>query len=256
MNRIFGIKNKEKWVMVLFGRKYPFDHLCCMECIILAGGLGTRLRSVTGDRPKCMAPVKGKPFLHYMLEYLEQQGCTRLILSLGYRHELVTEWLSKRDWPFPIVPVVETEPLGTGGGIRLALGQSEAAHVMVLNGDTMFRAPLQDMLQYHLQKGVETTVALKPMREAGRYGLVQTDEDNMIISFGEKEYAHEGLINGGIYCVDRERFLSRQLPGIFSFEKDYLEGCVQERTFAGYIADAYFIDIGIPEDYARAQKEF
>jgi len=226
-----------------------------MECIILAGGLGTRLRSVTGERPKCMAPVKGKPFLHYMLAYLEQQQCTRLILSLGYRHEVVTEWLQGQEWPFTITMVIEEAPLDTGGGIQLALRHSTMPHVFVLNGDTMFRISLQEMMEQHLEKHAETTVALKPMHRAGRYGVVHTDAAGFITSFGEKEYCEEGLINGGIYCISRERFLNRQLPQRFSFERDYLAAHVAGRIFSGYTADAYFIDIGVPEDYARAQQE-
>ena len=227
-----------------------------MECIILAGGLGTRLRSVIGDQPKCMAEVNGKPFLHYMFDYLEEQGCTRLILSLGYGHESVTRWLdSTPRRTFGISHVIEQEPLCTGGGIRLAMQETTDENVIVLNGDTMFRISLPGLLDTHLAASAETTLALKPMRSFDRYGAVRTGEENIITAFEEKKYRDQGLINGGIYCITRSDFMSRELPVKFSFEKDYLEAEVAKGIFAGYTSDAYFIDIGIPGDYEKAQKE-
>ena len=224
-----------------------------MECIILAGGLGTRLRGVIGNQPKCMAPVQGKPFLEHMFAYLEQQGCTRLILSLGHRHEVITDWLTTQNHPFGITHVIEQEPLGTGGGIRLAMQQSTTQNVLVLNGDTMFRIPLSGLLDHHRRHNAETTLALKTMHQFQRYGVVRVNEQHTITAFEEKKYYETGLINGGIYCINRERFLARNFPEKFSFETDYLERHVHEGIFSGYTHDAYFIDIGIPEDYERAQ---
>jgi D-glycero-alpha-D-manno-heptose 1-phosphate guanylyltransferase len=226
-----------------------------MECIILAGGLGTRLQSVVQDVPKCMAPVNGKPFLHYLFDYAEQQGCSRVILSLGYKHEVVTEWLATQQRAFAIDYVIETEPLGTGGGIQLAMQKATEQHVIVLNGDTMFRVPLQLMMQFHLDKKAGTTIALKPMLNFDRYGLVNTDTDNRIIQFEEKKYQAEGLINGGVYIIHKDSLASKTLPGKFSFEKDYFEAFVQEGDMYGFVSDGYFIDIGIPSDYERAQKD-
>lgn len=226
-----------------------------MECIILAGGLGTRLQSVVQDVPKCMAPVNGKPFLHYLFDYAEQQGCSRVILSLGYKHEVVTEWLATQQRSFSIDYVIETEPLGTGGGIQLAMQKATEQHVAVLNGDTMFHVPLKVMMQFHLDKEAVTTVALKPMMNFDRYGVVNTDNDNRIVQFEEKEYRAEGLINGGIYIINKDSLASKNLPEKFSFEKDYFEAFVQEGDMYGYVSDGYFIDIGIPSDYERAQKD-
>ncbi len=224
-----------------------------MECIILAGGLGTRLRGVIGDQPKCMAPVQGKPFLEHMFGYLEAEGCTRLILSLGHRHETITDWLKTQNRPFEITYVIEEEPLGTGGGIRLALQQSTALNVIVLNGDTMFRISLSGLLDHHNRHEAETTLALKTMYQFERYGVVHFNEQYTITDFEEKKYYETGLINGGIYCINRMKFLARAFPDKFSFEKDYLERYVDDGLFSGYVNDAYFIDIGIPEDYERAQ---
>lgn len=228
-----------------------------MECIILAGGLGTRLRGVIGEQPKCMAPVNGRPFLYYLLRYLETQGCTKLILSLGYRHEAVTDWLKGQSLPFKIDWVIEQEPLGTGGGIRLALTAAGDNEVFILNGDTFFDVSLKDMLAYHQQQPATTEVslALKEMRDFERYGTVSLN-GNMITAFEEKRPRTQGLINGGVYLIDRIAFLNRQFPDKFSFEKEYFEAFVAQHHFSGYTCNGYFIDIGIPEDYDKAQQDF
>lgn len=225
------------------------------ECIVLAGGLGTRLRGVIGEMPKCMAPVGEKPFLHWLFRYLELQGCTRCILSLGYRHEAVLAWIAAQTLPFAVDYVLEHEPLGTGGGMALALQQCQEEHVFVVNGDTLFDASLEPLRQVHSQSGAETTLALKPMTDFDRYGTVAVSPEGVISGFSEKQPCAEGLINGGIYIVSRVAFLSRNTGEKFSFEKDYLEPLVAEGILAAAISDGYFIDIGIPADYKRAQTE-
>lgn len=227
-----------------------------MECIILAGGLGTRLQSLVQDVPKCMAPVNGKPFLHFLFDYAEQQGCTKIILSLGYKHEQVTSWLKTKQRSFAIDYVIEETPLGTGGGIQLALQKATSRNVIVLNGDTMFRVPLQQMMQFHIRQRAATTVALKLMHNFDRYGVVKTDNTGRITAFEEKKPQAEGLINGGIYIIDKDELATKNMPPKFSFEKDYFEAFVQEGKMFGYLSDGYFIDIGIPSDYEQAQKDF
>lgn len=227
-----------------------------MECIVLAGGLGTRLQSVIGLYPKCMAPVNGKPFLHYIFSYLQSQSCTRIILSLGFKHEIITDWLQTEQWPFAIDYVIEDTPLGTGGGISLALTKAIAENVAVLNGDTMFRADINALLLFHQSKQATTTLALKPMKEFERYGVVRTDDAGCITAFEEKQYYSEGLINGGVYIINKAALAAKQLPEKYSFEKDYFEAFVHEGNMYGFVSDAYFIDIGIPEDYEKAQEDF
>lgn len=227
-----------------------------MECIVLAGGLGTRLQAVVEDVPKCMAPVNGRAFLHYVFDYLEQQQCTRVILSLGYKSEYILDWLKVQHRPFTVDYVIELAPLGTGGGIQLAMQQAREEDVFVINGDTMFRVDLAQMQQSHTQSKAATTLALKQMFNFDRYGAVSLSADGIITAFEEKQYKAEGLINGGVYLVNKEFLLSKKLPEKFSFEKDYLEAFVQQHNFHGHVSDSYFIDIGIPEDYYRAQTEF
>jgi D-glycero-alpha-D-manno-heptose 1-phosphate guanylyltransferase len=227
-----------------------------MECIVLAGGLGTRLQGVIGAQPKCMAPICGKPFLQYLFDYLDVQNCSSVTLSLGFRHEAVIEWVEKYDWPFRIDYVVETEPLGTGGGIALALKQTLKDDVFVLNGDTMFRADLNKMMEFHLSKKSATTLALKFLQNFERYGVVKVDDNSCIQSFEEKKYYDKGLINGGIYIINKSLFEGKKLPEKFSFEQQYLEQFVNEGNFYGFLSEAYFIDIGVPNDYEQAQIDF
>ena len=226
-----------------------------MEAIILAGGLGTRLQGVIGNYPKCMAPVNGKPFLAYVLDYLDRQKCTRVILSLGYKYNIVIKWLEEQDLFFEMDYVVENEPLGTGGGIQAAIEEADADDVAVVNGDTMFMVDLQAQLNFHTSNNATATLALKKMHKFDRYGVVNTDAQGAVISFEEKQFRETGLINGGIYMLNKEAFLAKGLPEKFSFEKDYLERFTKENKFYGYESDGYFIDIGIPEDYNRAQEE-
>lgn len=225
------------------------------ECIVLAGGLGTRLRGVIGEMPKCMAPVGGQPFLYWLFRYLQKEGCTRCILSLGYQHQMVLEWLKKETFPFEVDYVLEQEPLGTGGGLVLALQQCREAHVFVVNGDTLFDASLEGLLKVHSATDAETTLALKPMTDFDRYGTVQTDGKGWITAFEEKQPRSAGWINGGIYVIARGRFLSRNFEDRFSLEKEYLEPVVGQGVLAAAVAEGYFIDIGIPADYERAQTE-
>jgi D-glycero-alpha-D-manno-heptose 1-phosphate guanylyltransferase len=230
-----------------------------MEAIILAGGLGTRLRSVIGKAlPKCMAMVAGRPFLHHLFQYLEREGCEHIILSLGHGHSHILDWLEKEQpTRIPVDHVIEQEPLGTGGGIRLALEGAAAEHVMVLNGDTTFEVQLRTLLNFAKTTGAETALALKAMRHFERYGIVEVEGQlGRITGFEEKRPREAGLINGGVYCIHRNRFLARTFPEKFSFEKDYLEAIVEEGVLYGQTSDGYFIDIGIPEDYERAQQDF
>ncbi|SFQ48004.1 nucleotidyltransferase family protein [Parafilimonas terrae] len=226
--------------------------------IILAGGLGTRLRSVVSDLPKCMAPVNGKPFLNYVIDYFQQQNITQFIFSLGYKHEVIIAYLEQlitHNSSFTFHYSIEKEPLGTGGAIKKACEKVNSKNVFVTNGDTLFKASLPALNKFHLQKEAECTLALKPMINFSRYGVVELNENGSVKNFCEKKYYKNGLINGGLYMLNVENFLSRQLPEKFSFETGYLEKFYKEHTMYGLEQDGYFIDIGIPEDYERVQKE-
>lgn len=225
-----------------------------MEAIILAGGLGTRLQSVVQDVPKCMAPVAGKPFLFYLLKDLETAGFQHVILALGYKHEVVTQWISTCKTALKISFVVENEPLGTGGAVKLSLAQTSREAVFTLNGDTFLALNYPAMMAFHNEKKAAATLALKEMHHFERYGMVETNEDARIVRFREKQYCDRGFINGGVYVINRN--VLDGFPEKFSLEKDFFEPQVSAGQLAAFPTSGYFIDIGVPEDYHRAQIDF
>lgn len=226
-----------------------------MECIILAGGLGTRLSGVVSDVPKCMAPVAGEPFLAHLLAYLENQFIDNVIFSLGHKSEVVIEYLRSKAYTFKTSWVLEPEPLGTGGGIRRALQKSKENDVFILNGDTMFDVNLRDM-KAAFSNDYKAMLALKPMRDFERYGSVLLNDQNEILAFNEKQFQKEGLINGGVYLLNKANAHLESFPEKFSFENEFLEPEAQNHGLQGFTSDGYFIDIGIPEDYYKAQEDF
>ena len=225
------------------------------QAIILAGGLGTRLREAVPDLPKCMAPVTGRPFLYHVINYLQQQGITSFIFSLGYKHEVIKQYLKDEFPSLKYECVIEAGPLGTGGAIQLACKHTAEKQVLVTNGDTLFKVNVPALAAFHTAQQAECTLALKPMTEFDRYGVVTVSEKGKVESFKEKQFYKEGLINGGTYLLNVERFLDHGFPLKFSFEKDYLEKSVHTGALSALAQDAYFIDIGIPEDFNRAQEE-
>jgi len=225
------------------------------EAIILAGGLGTRLRDTVPDLPKAMAPVAGKPFLSYVIDSLRMQGVERFVFSLGFKAEVIENYLKEHYPTLDYVTAVEDEPLGTGGAIRLALQKTKTDNVLIANGDTLFRINAEELFHQHGKKEAECTLALKPMKDFDRYGVVGIDEEGIIRSFEEKQHYNEGLINGGIYVLNKMKFFEHSFPWKFSFEKEYLEALYKEGKFFGSVQEGYFIDIGVPEDYNRAQYD-
>ena len=226
------------------------------EAIILAGGLGTRLRSVVSDVPKCMAPVAGKPFLHFVIEYLLQQGIDKFIFSLGYKSEVIIDFVNDQ---YPTISKqysIEAEPLGTGGAIKLACSLATEKDVLILNGDTIFKIDSKQLSSFHIEREADCTLALKSMQHFDRYGVVELNTDSSIASFKEKQFYETGLINGGVYALNVTNFLQEDLLQKFSFEKNYLEAFFDKRKMFGIVQNGYFIDIGIPEDFEKAQKEF
>ncbi|WP_018612384.1 nucleotidyltransferase family protein [Segetibacter koreensis] len=225
------------------------------EAIILAGGLGTRLRSAVPDLPKCMAPINEKPFLTYVINHLKTEGITHFIFALGYKSEVVEAYLEK-DFPTLLFKTsVEEEPLGTGGAVKKALALAKENSVIIANGDTLYNIDAELLASIHSLSGACCTLSLKPMKNFDRYGVVEIDECSLIKSFKEKQFYESGLINGGVYAIHRHKFLEENLPEKFSFEKDYLEVFYKKRRMFGVVQDEYFIDIGVPEDYERAQRE-
>ena len=165
------------------------------------------MRSVVNEVPKCMAPIANKPFLWYLLKYLTKFDVSKVILSLGYLRGVIIDWIDecKDEFPFAFEYAVEDEPLGTGGGIKLALKRTSKPNIIVLNGDTFFDVNLNELYEWHCLYPSSITLALKPMENFDRYGNVQICEDtNQIRRFDEKKYCEKGLINGGIYIINKQ----------------------------------------------------
>jgi D-glycero-alpha-D-manno-heptose 1-phosphate guanylyltransferase len=225
------------------------------EAIILAGGLGTRLRSAVPDMPKCMAPVAGNPFLHYVITYFQKQGISKFIFSLGHKHEIIKQWLDQALSPADYDLSIEKEPLGTGGAIKLACRMLTGDPALIINGDTLFKINVNQLSAFHSTHQADCTLCLKPMSDFDRYGAVELDSNDSITRFYEKRFLKTGLINGGVYALNVANFLKKDLPEIFSFEQGYLEKLHWPDKLFGLVQDEYFIDIGVPEDYERAQSE-
>ena len=225
------------------------------ELIILAGGLGTRLRSEVPDLPKCLAPVNGVPFIDYVVQYFQSQKIKKFIFALGYKSEILQKHLLEKYASKGIFFSIEKEPLGTGGAIKLACSKACGENIFVTNGDTLFKVNAKTVANLHLEKKSCCTLALKPMKNFDRFGAVKMDNDDRITQFSEKKYYAEGLINGGFYALNTADFLQKKFPEKFSFEKDFLEKFYVEGNMFASVQDAYFIDMGIPEDYKRASTE-
>lgn len=227
------------------------------EAIILAGGLGTRLRSMVEEQPKSMAPINGRPFLEYLLDHLIAQGINRCIFSVGYKATHITDHFGDCYRDCSIVYAHEEEPLGTGGAIQNALSLTSSETVLITNGDSLFRVPIQEQFALHQNKGADVTLALRPMTDFSRYGTVELGADQRILAFKEKMPVTAGLINGGVYIFQTNTLAKVSgLPTKFSIERDLFEAQVDQLRFFGFIANDYFLDIGIPADFTKAQDEF
>jgi D-glycero-alpha-D-manno-heptose 1-phosphate guanylyltransferase len=228
------------------------------EAVILAGGFGTRLRSVVSDLPKSLAPVNEKPFLHYLFLWLKKFGIEHIVLSVGYLSEKVEEQFGNEYLGIKVSYAKEESPLGTGGGIRLAMEKCSGAHVLAMNGDSFFDVELDQFFENHLSGSADATLALRKVEDGSRYGTIQLD-GMRIIAFREKdpEVKGDALINGGIYLLRRKTFLKNtESENQFSIERDFFGRLADKLWLQSFISDGYFIDIGIPEDFERAQKEF
>lgn len=225
--------------------------------IILAGGFGTRLKSVVADVPKPMAPVADLPFLVYLLNYAKSNGIEKAVLAVGYKHEVISNYFGTEYKGIKLHYALEDQPLGTGGAIWNTFSFCKTEEeVVVLNGDSLFEVDIQAFGRFKVNKNATMALALKPMMNFDRYGVVEIDEEQRILNFQEKTFREAGLINGGVYCFNIGWAKGLGLPQKFSFEKEILEKYVSTQYFYGFESQSYFIDIGIPVDYERAQTDF
>ena len=233
-----------------------------MEAILLCGGLGTRLRSVVSDRPKPMADIAGKPFLYYLVKMLSESGVKHLIFALGYMGEQIEAYFKNgEDYGLSISYSYEDSPLGTGGAIRNALSKVSEENVLVLNADTYFHTDYENLLSQQLKPQAMMTIASRKIEDISRYGAILKDETGRILRWNEKmssdqaEVLRSGEINGGIYVMKKS--LIEKIPeGKQSLENDCIPAWLKEGIFLQALpSDGYFMDIGIPEDYAQFRKD-
>ena len=226
-----------------------------MEAIVLAGGLGTRLRGVVDDVPKPMAPVQGRPFLALILDQLVGAGFKTAIIATGYRHEAIRSYFGADYRGLALRYSVEDEPLGTGGAIRLACAQADARDVFVLNGDTYLELDFRAMMEAHVRAGSHLSMAICHVSDVARYGALELCDDR-VQRFLEKGRSGPGWINGGTYVLGPALRARLRPQGAFSFEQDLLAPEVSSIRPLAFRSSGLFIDIGIPQDYARAQQIF
>jgi D-glycero-alpha-D-manno-heptose 1-phosphate guanylyltransferase len=226
-----------------------------MEAIVLAGGLGTRLRGVVDDVPKPMAPVQGRPFLALVLDQLVAAGFTTAIFAAGYRHEAIRGYFGEDYRGLALRYSVEREPLGTGGAIRLACEQAGASDIFVLNGDTYLELDFRAMMNAHVHAGSHLAMAICHVSDVARYGALEVD-DGSVQRFLEKGRSGPGWINAGTYILGPGLRARLRPQSAFSFEQDLLAPEVASIRPLAFRSSGLFIDIGVPEDYARVQELF
>ena len=224
-----------------------------MKVIILAGGLGTRLQSVVHNVPKPMADINGTPFLELLMTNMLHYGATEFILCVSYMSEKIIDHFGDDFRGVTVKYSIEEEPLGTGGAVKQAFDLYNLEDAVVINGDSFIKMNYAQF--YEQSKGQILSIALKFMADASRYGLVETSQ-HVITKFNEKSSEMKsGLINAGIYFINKCLWQHAPMKKKFSFEKDILEKHIQELNTAYFKTEDYFIDIGVPESYAKAQKE-
>lgn len=223
---------------------------------ILAGGLGTRLRPVVNDRPKVMASVAGRPFLTRLLDQLSESGIRRTILCTGYRGEMIHNELGDRYLDMELVYSVEESPLGTGGALKNAVALVSGETLLVLNGDSYCNCNLADFIIRHAASGAAAGMVLVRVDDVSRFGAVRIDDDSLVESFIEKGgQSGSGFINAGVYLLPTS-LIREIVPGrAVSLEREVIPHVVAGGVF-GYQCRGPFIDIGIPDEYRRAQLFF
>ncbi|MBN2570163.1 MAG: nucleotidyltransferase family protein [Deltaproteobacteria bacterium] len=230
-----------------------------IDVIILAGGLGTRLKGTVPDLPKALSPIRGRPFLDYVLDALEESNVVKnVILAVGHMADQIVEQYTDGDeYSFDILFSREETLLGTGGAIKKALRHATTDNVMALNGDSYVDVRLEDILAFHGKKQATITVIVKKIKNSGRYGLVAFDDNHMVASFNEKqENTGEGYINTGVYIFKRGIFNRVEEEKVISLEKELMPLFIHNGGVYAFATHGKFIDIGIPETYLVAEQFF
>lgn len=226
-----------------------------LPAVLLVGGFGTRLQSVVQGMPKPLAPVGKKSFLHLLVRQLQSQGIRDLVMCTGYLSDQIEKELGDgRDWGVAIRYSKESQPLGTGGAVKLAERYLPVgSDFLVMNGDSFLELDFGEFIRFHRKHPGVISMAVRGVSDAARYGTVQLDSLDRVVDFHEKTGDHvPGIVNGGIYLFDRA--VLKHIPdGPASLEKDVFPHLLTDGIYA-FEQHGLFIDIGTPEDYARAQE--
>lgn len=228
-----------------------------LDVIILAGGFGTRLRSVVSGIPKSLAPIRGKPFLDFLLESLEKkEPITRVILALGFQSEVIQNYYRTHSFRFPIEYSIEKNPLGTGGASRLALEKTHSRDILILNGDSFLKFDLDAFVNFHQSRSAVASLLLAKVDDASRYGsVILNPQTNQVISFQEKSGGAAGFVNAGVYLISRFSLSQWALNQTVSIEKEVLPSLIPKGLY-GMISEHPLMDIGTPDSYDKAQNFF
>lgn len=231
---------------------------------VLCGGLGLRLRPVVAEQPKCLAPVDGRPFLAFLIARLVQYGFRRVVLCLGYRSEQVEDFVKQHGaWETELAWVAERQPLGTAGALKNAEPLLEGGDFVAMNGDSVLDVDFHELINAHRERGALATLALaRPEGPVERYGSVHMTASGEITGFSGRPAPAEGTplerrwVNGGVYVFSKEMFAKiPPSPPPVSLEEQIFPSLVRQGLY-GFPCNGYFLDIGVPEDYQRAQVEF
>lgn len=227
-----------------------------LDAIVLAGGMGTRLREVVADRPKVLADIAGRPFLTRILDQLVSAGVASVVLSTGYLGEMIETKISTQYRGLRIRYSREHEPLGTGGALQLALDKTQSDPLLVFNGDSFCDANMRQLCEFHRTKMARATLLLTRVEDTSRFGSVETDANDAVTRFEEKGRAcAPGWINAGVYCLGREVISCIPAGRAVSIEYEIFPILIGAGLY-GFRVDAPFIDIGTPQSYAEAERFF
>lgn len=222
--------------------------------IILCGGKGERLKSVSGDMPKALVPIAGKPFISILLKHLSEQGFCKFILCVGYRKNLVIDYFSESDYNISFS--VEERPLGTGGAIKKVILENSLNTCLVMNGDSFCKTDFNKFFDFHLKRKNIMSIVLAQHRNSTNYGVVTLNKNHRIVSFNEKvDCQRDRYVNAGIYLMNRDMLNHMPDKEQFSLEYDVFPQMIKLDCF-GFVSDGELIDIGTPERLKRAQKYF
>lgn len=224
------------------------------EAIILAGGLGTRLKAYIPDIPKPMAPINEEPFLDFLIRNLSNNGFKRIILCVGYQSEKIISYFGTKKYSSEIIYSFENEQklLGTGGAIKQAMNLSICEKSFVFNGDTFIDLDI-DLVEEHFNLRKNNIIIARHVSDLSRYGKLIIN-NGKLEGFREKGQIGRGYINAGCYILKKESLKYFPSKESFSLEVDFLSKKIKELNMDAFIANSLFIDIGVPSDYNRAQK--